>query len=173
MFKKLLLSSIALYCFEIHAANEPLHFEMLEPMGTVFYLRIFDGYLPLPNRYILMAPKESNTEIKFHNAGATPPTNLRRPSSAASYGAISLGQREQCSICNDGSTEERLFEKVERYAWKHLEIKVCHQTNSLSTVYIFDDESYLYIFDADDKLWKKMLSNFSYQPVERDKPLNK
>jgi hypothetical protein len=141
----------------------------IESVGQVFYVRLFDGYLPIPGRYVLMPSKSNANELFLLSTRLTKKkAEIKIFNENNIAGTIYIGTRKNCSVCDASEPDKSLYSAVEEYTWKYgINVKVCHVSSGEIVVYIFNSDSYLAISDGDIELWKILLANFHYSPASK------
>lgn len=166
--KKILVLVLLFFSCAGHAGELDLPQRGLEGVGPVYYVRIFNGFFPIPIRYVLMPSKGQTNELRLLSTKLLKQTaEIKQFNENETTGLIYLGSTKSCSVCGGKSSDGDSFTRVEEYVWKHgIKLKLCHVKSGEMLVFMYNDDFYLSITDGNEELWKILLANFRYVPAK-------
>lgn len=138
----------------------------------VFFIDIFDGLMPVPDRYKILINRETRYPLRFFS-----PVQLDESlkSSPGTYGEISIGSYKKYLKRNKADEKvagKSLLKKTKMFKYGlHIltfaltkDIKDVGKAGQIIGVVIHNGKTYISIEDQNKLLWRAMLKTFSETP---------
>ena len=128
--------------------------------ANVYYVRVFDGFMPIPSRYgVDAAPVRDRPAVRFISPvlfpDPTPGANTQK-----TVGYIESGRRakdEPAPFSHDSDVNI-----ISHTSDKSLEIILFDYKNvdGITGAYLYTDKEFMLVVDEDATLWRRMLDDF-------------